>query len=166
MRQFNNIIIGFDPGLRTTGWGVISLTGSNLTSIASGSITPDPKKALGDRLLFIEKNVSEVVKEFKPHKAGIEKAFVGVNVESAFLLGAAQAACLISISRHAIPILQYAATHIKKVITGSGRADKTQISYMVKALLPTSQYKNEHEADALAIALTAAWEKTPLKEAV
>jgi crossover junction endodeoxyribonuclease RuvC len=164
--NYNNVIVGLDPGLITTGWGLIHREGSRLTAIASGSIVPNKKSPLGEKLLFIETNLDEMLKEFRPQLGGVEKAFAGASIESAFLLGSARSACLTALARARVEVVEFAPTHIKKSITGRGRADKQQMSYMVKTLLPTSQCQNDHEADALAIALTAGWQSKTLKEAV
>ncbi len=163
--SFENIVLGIDPGLQTTGWGVIEAVGSSLTPVACGSIAPDVDSPLGVRLLFIEKGLDKVLKEFRPISAGIEEAFAGASIASAFLLGAARAACLISCARAGVGVEDLAATQIKKAITGSGRADKKQMGYMVKTLLPTCTCQNDHEADAFAIAMTASWRRAELKVA-
>ena len=164
--KYNNIIIGIDPGLQTTGWGVIHAEGSRLTAIACGSISPRKQLPLEKKLLLIEKSLDDILLEYKPYKAGLEKTFAGASMEAAFLLGAARACCLVALARADVEVNEFAATHIKKTISGRGRADKQQMSFMVKTLLPTSQCQNDHEADAFAIALTANWHSTTLKEAV
>ena len=165
MRPFKQIVAGIDPGLGTTGWGVIQcLEGGGALYIASGSARADPKAPLAERLLYIERHIAEMIAEYRPERLAIEKAFAGASIESAFLLGSARAACLIAAARAHIPIFEYAPTHIKKTITGTGRADKQQIGFMIRTLLPQSQPNSEHEADALAVALTESWQNNRLKE--
>lgn len=156
---YPNVVVGIDPGLQTTGWAFISCEGSKVFAIASGSISPAKNIPLGARLLTIENELDKILNEYRPALAGVEKTFVGISVEAAFLLGASRAACLTALARNKVLVEDIAPTQVKKSITGRGRASKEQIGFMVKTLLPASQSQNDHEADAFALALTASWKK-------
>ena len=156
--NISEIIAGFDPGLRATGWGVIRRSkDGRLAHIASGTIKPDVKAPLAERLFDLEQQIDRVFSEYQPMQAAIEKAFAGVSISSAFLLGQARAACLIAAARAGVPIAEYAPTAIKKAVIGFGRADKHQITFIIGKLLPGAAPETDHAADALAIALCHGW---------
>ena len=158
MRRSKEIILGFDPGLRATGWGVIRRAQDGaMTHIASGTIKPDTKIALAERLFFLESQADRVLIAYQPTLAAIEKAFVGASIPAAFSLGQARAACFIAAARAGVPITEYAPTAVKKAVIGSGRANKQQIGFIIGKLLPGSAPETDHAADALAIALCHGW---------
>lgn len=149
-------ILGIDPGLQKTGWGVIDSIGSTLTYVASGTIST-PKGA-GDpvRLAFIDKELAEIIKKYQPETAGVEETFVNANPLSALKLGQARGIALMVPARMGLPVGEYAANKIKKSIVGAGHADKKQIQMMIGVLLPKAGKCDADEADALAIAITHA----------
>ena len=149
-------ILGLDPGLRRTGWGVVACEGSRLTHIAHGVIRPDEASAFAERLLHLFEAVSEIVRLHAPHEAAIEETFVSVNAASTLKLGHARAAALIAPARAGLSVAEYAATEVKKAVVGTGGADKAQVAFMVKRLLPTAGAPKADAADALAVAIAHA----------
>ncbi len=146
-------ILGLDPGLRRTGWGVIRVEGARLSHIAHGVIAADDKAALSDRLLEINRAVAEVVAAWLPDEAAIEETFVTANGSSTLKLGHARAAAMLAPAAAGLAVAEYAATVIKKGLVGTGGADKKQVAFMVARLLPTSGSPVADAADALAVAI-------------
>lgn len=160
-RMQNTIrIIGLDPGLRRLGWGVIDTQGARLNWVAHGVILPDEKAELAVRLLHLFDGLSEVIRQYRPHEAAIEETFVNMNPSSTLKLGHARAAAMLAPARAGLSVAEYAALDIKKSVVGAGRADKDQIGFMVRRLLPLAQTAegglNADAADALACAITHA----------
>ena len=149
-------LIGLDPGLRFTGWGVIDVTGPKLVHVASGSIASGQADALPERLLQIENGLEEVFNAWAPDHAGVEQTFVNRDGAATLKLGQARAVCLLVPARRDIPVHEYAPNFIKRAVTGSGHAAKEQIAAMIKVLLPQARPADEHAADALAVAVTLA----------
>ena len=149
-------ILGIDPGLRHTGWGVVDVTGPRLAHVAHGVIKPDVKAPLGNRLAAIFSAVSGLVIEHQPHFAGVEETLVNANPRSALKLGQARGAAMTALAREGLEIGEYAPRKIKLSIVGTGRADKKQIQFMVARLLPRAGKMSEDAADALACAICAA----------
>ena len=149
-------ILGVDPGLRKTGWGVVAAKGPQLTWIAHGVIKPATDAPMSDRLGEIVSGLQAVVSEHQPHEAGIEETFVNQNPKSTLLLGQARGAAMASLSLSGLTVAEFAARKIKQCIVGTGAADKTQMGFMVKTLLPKAARMTEDEADALAVAITTA----------
>ena len=149
-------ILGLDPGLRRTGWGVIVVEGSRLTHIAHGVIAPDHKAALSDRLLHLFEAVSEVIRAHAPHEAAIEETFMTANGQSTLKLGHARAAAMIAPARAGLSVAEYAAKVVKKAVVGTGGADKDQVAFMIARLLPTAGSPTADAADALAVAIAHA----------
>jgi crossover junction endodeoxyribonuclease RuvC len=149
-------LIGLDPGLRFTGWGVVDMRGTKLTHIANGAVRSDAKDSLAERLLQLEQGLTEVFDTYAPHFAAVEQTFVNRDGAATLKLGQARAVCLLEPARRGLSVAEYAPNFIKRSVTGSGHADKGQISAMVSMLLPTAEIANEHAADALAIAITLA----------
>ena len=147
-------ILGIDPGLRSTGWGVIRLDGHRLTWIADGMINPNPKASDEARLLEIETAMTAVLQDHQPHRACIEEIFVAKNPASALKLGMARGAALVAVARFGLPLLTISARRVKQNVTGSGRADKDQVTAMVSRLLNITP-SGVDAADALAIAIAA-----------
>jgi crossover junction endodeoxyribonuclease RuvC len=147
-------ILGIDPGLRSTGWGVIRLDGHRLNWIADGMIKPDPRASDETRLLEIETSMTTVLEKYQPHRACIEEIFVAKNPASALKLGMARGAALVAVARFGLPLLTISARRVKQNVTGSGRADKDQITAMVSRLLNFTP-SGVDAADALAIAIAA-----------
>ena len=149
-------ILGLDPGLRRTGWGVVAVDGARLSHIAHGVICPRDDLPLSERLLFLFEAVAAVVAAQAPHEAAIEETFVTANGSSTLKLGHARAAAMLAPAQAGILVAEYAAKVVKKSVVGTGSADKTQIAFMVRRLLPTSGDPTADAADALAVAIAHA----------
>jgi crossover junction endodeoxyribonuclease RuvC len=149
----NKTILGIDPGLQYTGWGVIEQSGNSLKFVACGTIHSNPKDTLPDRLLSISNGLRQVVKQYKPDECAIEETFMNTNPMSSLKLGHARGAAMLTLSLCGLQPHEYAATLVKKSIVGVGRAEKSQIGMMVKVLLPKAETHGEDEADALAVAI-------------
>jgi crossover junction endodeoxyribonuclease RuvC len=146
-------ILGLDPGLRRTGWGVVAIEGARLRHIAHGVIAPDDKAALSERLLTIHLAIAEVVAAWSPDEAAIEETFVTANGSSTLKLGHARAAAMLAPAAAGLSVAEYAAKVVKKAVVGTGGADKHQVAFMVARLLPTSGAPVADAADALAVAI-------------
>jgi crossover junction endodeoxyribonuclease RuvC len=151
-------ILGIDPGLRITGFGVIDQQGANLRYVASGTISTQSlaTKNLPARLKVLFDGVREVVAHYQPDEASIEIVFVNVNPQSTLLLGQARGACITSLVSLDIPVLEYTALQMKQSVVGHGRAAKSQVQEMVKRLLNLPGLPGPDAADALGMALTHA----------
>ncbi len=154
------LIIGIDPGLRATGWGVISSNNNHISSVASGTIKPNAKNNLSVRLRYIFEQLSLVFDQQNPDSCAVEEIFVSHNAATTLKLGHARAIALLVPALHDLQIGEYAATLIKKTLSGSGRADKQQMRKMISILLPNAEPDSEHATDALAIAICHAQHAT------
>ncbi|MDB2682682.1 crossover junction endodeoxyribonuclease RuvC [Alphaproteobacteria bacterium] len=150
------IILGIDPGLQKTGWGIIMKDGNRLSYIASGLIKTDAKAPLPERLATLHHTLMEVITLHNPQTAAVEETFVNKNPASALKLGQARGVVLAVPAINGLPTAEYSANKVKKSIVGSGHASKEQIQHMIKILLPKSGKITEDEADALAVAITHA----------
>ena len=150
------IILGLDPGLGTTGWGVIRAEGNRLSHIANGQIRTDAKMALASRLLQIDLALADLLLEFRPDAAAVEEVFVNSNPQSTLKLGQARGVVLLGASRTGLEVGEYAARVVKKSVVGVGKADKDQVQAMIKILLPGVKLSGADAADALAVAITHA----------
>jgi crossover junction endodeoxyribonuclease RuvC len=157
-------ILGLDPGLRLTGWGVILVQGSRLTHVAHGVIKPNDKLSLAERLVTLLDGVHAVIAEHGPHEAAIEETFVNNNPSSTLKLGHARAAAMLAPAKAGLLVAEYAATVVKKAVVGTGGADKTQVAFMIKRLLPTCGDPTADAADALAVAICHAHARTRLRQ--
>ena len=153
-------IIGIDPGLRKTGWGIIETKGSLLTFIACGSVDPEVKLCLSDRLAALYTGLSDIIHQYTPHEAAVEETFMNKDPRSALKLGSARGIALVVPALAGLKVGEYSANQIKKTVVGAGHADKAQVQMMVKTLLPKSDFKSADAADALAIAITHAQYRT------
>jgi crossover junction endodeoxyribonuclease RuvC len=149
-------ILGLDPGLRRTGWGVIAVEGARLSHVAHGVIAPNEKADFADRLLHLFEQVTAVIAEHAPHEAAIEETFMTANGQSTLKLGHARAAAMIPPARAGLPVAEYAAKVVKKAVVGTGGADKDQVAFMIARLLPTAGSPTADAADALAVAIAHA----------
>ncbi len=149
-------ILGLDPGLRRTGWGVVAVDGSRLAWIAHGVIAPRDSAPFSERLLALFEGVEAVIAEHAPHEAAIEETFVNANGQSTLKLGHARAAAMLAPARAGLGVSEYSATVVKKAVVGTGGADKDQIAFMVARLLPTAGGPTKDAADALAVAIAHA----------
>jgi crossover junction endodeoxyribonuclease RuvC len=150
------LILGIDPGLRHTGWGVVAQSGNRLSFIAAGRINPDPGLPMAARLLALAEGISDIVRLHRPGEAAIEETFVNKNARSALLLGQARGSAMLALAQNGLSVAEYAANRIKQSVTGHGHAEKTQIQAMIGILLPGSGKLAADAADALAVAITHA----------
>ncbi len=146
-------IIGLDPGLRRTGWGVIETDGVRLTHVASGVIAVPSDDDLAYRLRALFEGITSVLATFKPREAAVEETFVNENPRSTLKLGQARGIALLAPAIAGLRVAEYTPNLIKKSVTGTGHAEKQQVMTMVKFLLPKSSCGSADEADALAIAI-------------
>ena len=149
-------ILGLDPGLRRTGWGVIGCTGSRLSHVAHGVACAPEGGDLAFRLMSLLDQLEGVLAEHAPHEAAVEEVFVNVNPASTLKLGQARACALLAPARAGLPVAEYATRLVKKAVVGTGAADKVQVAFMVRRLLPTAGEVAADAADALAVAITHA----------
>lgn len=149
-------ILGIDPGLRRTGWGVITCEGSRLIYVACGSVTSDDKAPLAVRLVSIHTGLCRVIEEFAPEEAAVESTFVNRDAVATLKLGQARGIAMLVPAQAGLAVAEYAPNLVKKTIVGAGHAAKDQIRMMIGVLLPRAQPQTEDAADALAIAVTHA----------
>jgi crossover junction endodeoxyribonuclease RuvC len=153
-------ILGLDPGLRKTGWGVIRVEGNRLSHLGHGVIAPDEKAPFAERLLALFDGISAVVADWTPDEAAIEETFMNNNAASALKLGHARAAALLAPAKAGLPVAEYAARVVKKSVVGTGAADKDQVAFMIARILPGSAGATADAADALAVAVAHAHART------
>jgi crossover junction endodeoxyribonuclease RuvC len=146
-------IIGIDPGLRHTGWGLIEAAGSRLSYLACGSIETDAATSLASRLASIHSELTALVDRSAPQEAAVEETFVNRDPQSTLKLGQARGVALAALALRDLPVSEYAANLIKKTVVGVGHAEKSQVAMMVKMLLPASNATAPDAADALAVAI-------------
>ena len=146
-------ILGIDPGLRRTGWGVVALDGNRLSFLACGSLTTDDKAELATRLLAIHDGLRRVVEEHAPHEAAVEATFVNKDATATLKLGQARGVALLVPAQAGVMVAEYAPNMVKKTVVGAGHADKTQSRMMIGVLLPKADPQTHDAADALAIAV-------------
>jgi crossover junction endodeoxyribonuclease RuvC len=147
------LVLGIDPGLQRTGWGVIDMQGNVLRFVAAGVVTSAPKDTLAERLYALHVGVERVINCYHPQEAAMEETFVSVNASSTLKLGQARGALLLTLAMAKLPIAAYAATQVKKTIVGVGRAEKNQMIHMIARLLPGCNIQQADAADALAVAI-------------
>lgn len=150
------IILGLDPGLGTTGWGLIRADGNRLSHIANGQLKTDPSAPLPDRLASLAEQLEAVIAGHRPDSAAVEEVFVNKNPQSTLKLGQARGVVLLCAARSGIAVGEYAARLVKKATVGTGGAEKAQVHAMVSRLLPGATIAGADAADALAIAITHA----------
>ncbi len=153
-------LLGIDPGLRTTGWGIIESRGNRLSYIADGVVRSTATLPLSQRLLQLYDGLAEVIETFAPNEAAVEETFVNKNGASTLKLGQARGIALLVPARFTLPVAEYPANLVKKSVVGVGHADKGQIQMMVRTLLPSSLATSADAADALAIAICHAHHRT------
>jgi crossover junction endodeoxyribonuclease RuvC len=146
-------ILGLDPGLQRTGWGIVEAHGSRLTHIANGVVVSDADADLSQRLRQLHDGVAEVIQIWSPTCAAVEETFVNKNPVSTLKLGQARGVAVLVPALHGLAVREYAPNHIKKSVVGSGHAAKEQIHAMVRILLPGVEIANADAADALAVAI-------------
>ncbi len=150
------IILGLDPGLGTTGWGLIAADGNRLTHVGNGQIKTDSAMSLATRLMALDLALTDLILEHRPDGAAVEEVFVNVNPQSTLKLGQARGVILLNAARSGMEVGEYAARLVKKSVVGVGNASKDQVHAMVSRLLPGAKIAGPDAADALAVAITHA----------
>jgi crossover junction endodeoxyribonuclease RuvC len=146
-------ILGVDPGLRATGWGMIEAAGSRLSFVGCGSIETDAATSLAERLAAIHRLLTGLIEREGPHEAAVEETFINRDPQSALKLGQARGVALATLALTGLPVAEYAANLVKKTVVGVGHAEKRQVAMMVRMLLPASTASTADAADALAVAI-------------
>ena len=147
-------ILGLDPSLSSTGWGIVDVEHNRLHYVADGFIKTDPKLSLPERLTLIHNTLAQVIETYKPDEAAIEQVFLNDNPQSTIKLGMARGVVILAPALYHIPVTEYEPNLVKKAVVGVGRAEKSQVEMMVKVLLPGCKPKNNDASDALALAIT------------
>ena len=150
------LILGLDPSLSCTGWGVIRAEGNRLTHVANGQVKTDAKRPLAERLVQIDAALAEVIAAHRPQAAAVEEVFVNANPQSTLKLGQARGVVLLAAAKAGLSVHEYAARLVKKSVVGTGGADKGQVQAMLKILLPGAKLAGADAADARAVAITHA----------
>lgn len=147
------LILGVDPGLNCCGWGLVASEGTRLSHVAHGVIKPVSSQQLATRLHDVFEGLCAVIERYQPHEAAVEETFVNSNARAALALGQARGVALAAAARTGLSVAEYAPSTIKKAVVGAGHADKTQIAFMVRRLLPMAGDVSADAADALGVAL-------------
>ena len=146
-------ILGVDPGLRRTGWGIVTIHGNALAFVAAGTVKAPLEGELAHRLAALHRGLAEVVASFLPDEAAVEQTFVNRDAAATLKLGQARGIALLVPAQAGLPVAEYAPNTVKKAIVGAGHAEKAQIRAMVRVLLPRADFDSDDAADALAIAI-------------
>lgn len=146
-------VLGLDPGLRNTGWGIIDVAGNRLRHVADGTVRSSAKAPLHERLVELYDGLATVIEDFSPDEAAVEETFVNKNPTSTLKLGMARGVVLLVPAKAGLQVAEYGANHVKKSVVGAGHADKTQVQAMVRMLLPGVAFSSPDAADALAVAI-------------
>jgi len=153
-------ILGIDPGLRRTGWGLVEADGNRLIYVACGSVETSERAALGDRLVVIHDGLTQVIEQYRPHEAAVENTFVNANAVATLKLGQARGIAMLVPAKAGLVVAEYAPNVVKKTVVGAGHGEKAQIRMMIGVLLPKADPQSEDAADALAIAVCHAHHRT------
>ncbi|MFC4348142.1 crossover junction endodeoxyribonuclease RuvC [Kordiimonas lipolytica] len=156
-------LLGIDPGLRNTGWGIVESVGTRLSHVANGVIKSDPKKSLADRLVELSEGLEAVIADWQPRSCAVEETFVNKNPTSTLKLGQARGIALLIPARAGLPVAEYTPNHVKKSVVGVGHAAKEQVDAMVQVLLPGVKINGPDAADALAVAICHAHHVSTMK---
>lgn len=159
-------IIGIDPGLRRTGWGVIESEGSALRFLASGTVTSAGKADLAARLMQLYRGLDDVLAMHKPDEAAVEATFVNKDAKATLKLGQARGIAMVVPALAGLDVAEYAPNQVKKTVIGAGHGDKVQIRMMVKLLMPKAVFDTDDAADALAIAICHAHHRGALQRQI
>jgi crossover junction endodeoxyribonuclease RuvC len=146
-------VLGLDPGLRHTGWGVIDVAGNRLSHVADGVVHAPTDLPLAERLVVLFRQLTAVLERFHPDEAAVEESFVNKNAASTLKLGVARGVVLLAPAERGVPVAEYSANLIKKSVVGAGHAEKAQVQMMVRRLLPGCAIVEADAADALAVAI-------------
>lgn len=155
-------ILGIDPGLRRTGWGLIEAEGNRLIHVACGAVETSDKASLGERLVAIHDGLVAVIETYRPHEAAVEATFVNTNAAATLKLGQARGIAMLVPAKAGLCVAEYAPNVVKKTVVGAGHSEKTQIRMMIGVLLPKADPQSEDAADALAIAVCHAHHRTSI----
>ena len=155
-------ILGLDPSLSSTGWGVIEVNANRLQYVADGFIPTSPKMPIEERLDIIFNTLSEVIETYQPVEAAIEKTFLNSNPETSLKLSMARGVVILAAGHYHLPLFEFDPTKVKKALVGVGHADKNQVETLVKILLPGCKPKNNDSSDALAMAITRSHYRTSI----
>ena len=150
------IILGIDPGLTCTGWGLVAKAGSRLSHVANGQIRTDASAGMAERLVELDAALTDVILRHRPDTGAVEEVFVNANPRSTLKLGQARGVCLLALARAGVPVSEYATRLVKKALVGTGGAEKQQVQAMLKVLLPGVKLAGADAADALAVAIAHA----------
>ena len=153
-------ILGIDPGLRRTGWGLIESEGNRLIHVACGSVETGERDDLGTRLLAIHDGLIAVIERYRPQEAAVEATFVNTNAAATLKLGQARGIAMLVPAKAGLAVAEYAPNVVKKTVVGAGHGEKAQIRMMIGVLLPKAEPQSEDAADALAIAICHAHHRT------
>ena len=148
--------LGLDPSLTCTGWGLIAKAGNRLSHVANGQVRTDAAASLPERLVQLDRELTDVILAHRPDCAAVEEVFVNKNPQSTLKLGQARGVCLLSAARAGLPVSEYATRLVKKAVVGTGAAEKAQVQAMLKVLLPGVALAGADAADALAVAIAHA----------
>lgn len=146
-------LLGLDPGLQHTGWGVVDSTGTRISHVGNGVITTNAKKSLAERLVQLHDGLQAVLADYQPTSVAVEETFVNVNPTSTLKLGQARGVVMLAGALAGLPVAEYTPNHVKKSVVGVGHAAKEQVDAMVKVLLPGVKISGADAADALAVAI-------------
>jgi len=146
-------VLGLDPGLRHTGWGVIDVSGNRLSHVADGVVHAPVGLPLAERLVSLFRQINDVLERFRPDEAAVEETFVNKNPASTLKLGVARGVVLLAPAERGLPVAEYSANLVKKTVVGAGHAEKEQVQMMVRRLLPGCTIAAADAADALAVAI-------------
>ena len=146
-------VLGLDPGLRHTGWGVIDVAGNRLCHVADGVVHAPVDLPLSERLVALFRQLGLVIARFRPDEAAVEESFVNKNAASTLKLGLARGVVLLAPAERGVPVSEYSANLVKKSVVGAGHAEKAQVQLMVRRLLPGCAIAEPDAADALAVAI-------------
>lgn len=145
-------IIGIDPGLQHTGWGIVDINGNKLSHVANGTISTNAKSPIAERLKKISQGIQEQIEIYKPQTSAIEEVFVNNNPKSSLKLGEARGTAIVTLAQMCLDVSQYTPNVVKKAVVGAGHAKKEQVQAMIKVLLPGVEAASD-AADALAVAI-------------
>lgn len=150
------IILGLDPSLSCTGWGVIRVEGSRISHVANGQVPTDAKAAMAGRLHQLHDAIAAVIATYAPDRVAVEEVFANKNPQSTLKLAQARGAVLAACGRAGVPVREHAARAVKKAVVGTGAAEKAQVQAMLKVLLPAARIAGPDAADSLAVAIADA----------
>jgi crossover junction endodeoxyribonuclease RuvC len=155
-------ILGIDPGLRRTGWGVVEIAGNRLGFLGCGSVLTDDRAALAVRLVAIHDGLIRILDQYRPDEAAVEATFVNKDATATLKLGQARGIAMVVPAKAGVPVAEYAPNLVKKSIVGAGHGDKAQVRMMIGVLLPKADPASDDAADALAVAVTHAHHRQSL----